>query len=261
MVVQNTMKNKIFSFLLITYGISFADTLIINPNGKDTYIQEEKFMFAEGDNVIGPVNLLPVISSDLLKVEIKNGYIKSYIVSGFSKDWRKNLKGKKITVEGNGRFISGKVINVKDKYIMLDTPKGFVITTIPKFPGKISLKGNYKETFSPTVNLKIFSKDTEEKTVRIIYPINGIRYSLKYISDKGNITPFIVIENKTAVHFKNINLKVKGKFFIKEFKNIFIPPFSKKIIKIDLKKSQYEEGIIYRYKNNNMEKTTIYKRK
>ncbi|RMD45996.1 MAG: hypothetical protein D6834_03085 [Aquificota bacterium] len=254
------MKNKIL-FLLLLFGISYADTLIINSEGKDTYVQEEKFMFAEGENVIGPVNLLPIISSDLLKIKIQNGYVKSYVINNFSKDWKKNLKGKKITVEGNGRFISGKVINIKDNYIMLDTPKGFVITTIPKFPGKISLKGSFKETFSPIVNLKIFSKDTEEKTVKIIYPVQGIKYSLKYISDKGKLISFLIIENKTPVHFKNINLKIKGKFFTKQFNKVFIPPFSKKVIKINLKKSEYEEGIIYRYKNESIEKTTIYKRK
>ncbi|RMA97136.1 hypothetical protein [Hydrogenothermus marinus] len=255
------MKNKIIFLILFLIGFAYADTLIINKKGKDTYIQEEKFMFAEGENVIGPIKLIPIISSSLIKVELKNGYLISYLLSDFNKNWEKNLKGKIVSVEGNGRFITGKVIDIQDNYIIIDTPKGITITTIPKFPARISLKGKFQDSFSPTLNLKIYSKDIQEKTIKIIYPVEGIKYSMKYIEENKRLTAYFILENNTPVDFKNIDLVLKGNFFTKKFKNVYLPAFSKKVIKADIPPEKYEEGIIYKYKNQTFNKTTIYKSK
>ena len=255
------MKNKIIVFLLLIAGFTYADTLIINTDGKDTYVQEEKFMLADGENVLGPINLLPIIYGDFLKFEIKDGYIISYVLNNFSTNWKENLKGKEISIEGNGRVISGKVVDIQGENIILNTAKGLVITTVPKFPSKISLKGNFGKSFSPSIDIKVYSKEVGEKVIKIIYPVKGIYYKVKYIAEKDKLTPYFVIKNKTPVNFEKITLKIKGKLFTKTISNFYLPAYSKKVIKADIKRSQFEEGLIYKYKNQSIESIKVYKRK
>ncbi len=255
------MKNKILTFLLLIVGFTYADTLVVKTDGKDTYVQEEKFMLADGENVLGPINLLPIIYGDFLKFEIQDGHLISYVLNNFSTNWKENLKGKNISIEGNGRVISGKVMDVQGENILLNTAKGLVITTFPTFPSKISLKGSYKKSFSPSIDVNIYSKDVGEKTIKIIYPVRGITYKMKYVAEKDKLTPYFVLENKTSVNFEKITLKIKGKLFTKVIKDFYLPAYSKKVIKADIKKEQFEEGLIYRYKNQNVESIRVYRRK
>jgi hypothetical protein len=246
-------------FLLIPF-LGYADTLIINKEGKDTYIQEEKFMLAEGENVLGSISLLPIIYGDFLKVELENGYVVSYVINHFSTDWKENLKGKEISIEGNGRFISGKVIEVQGDDILINTQKGLVITTLPKFPAKISIKGSFEKAFSPSVDLKVFSKEVGEQIIKLTYPVKGVNYKIKYIEEKDKLTPYFVIENNTPVNFENITLEIKGKLFDKTFKNFFLPAYSKKILKADIEKGQFEEGFIYKLKNKEIEEIKVFRK-
>ncbi len=255
------MKSKFFIFLLLaTFSFSFADKLIVKKDGNCTYVQEEKFMLAEGENVIGPINLLPIINTRFLRVSLKDGYLVSYVINNYSKNWKENLKGKTVSVEGEGRFIVGRVVDIQGDNILINTSKGLVITTFPKFPGKISLKGKFSETFSPTVNLKIYSKNIGEKIIKIIYPVKGIIYKIHYLAYKNKLTPYFVIKNNTPIDFNDIDLVIKGKLFTKVIKNFSIPAYSQRVIRADLKHSEYEEGLLFRYKNDSIQYIKVYRK-
>ncbi len=250
---------RLIGLILIVFGISYGDTLILTGGKYQTYIQQEEFMVAEGENIIGPISLLPIAVTDAVDVSADNLSIKRLIIEKTSQDWRKNLLGKFITVEGEGRVIRGTVISIDDKYITLSSKKGFVVTTIPEFSSRISSHLRWEELFSPQLTLKVNSQEARTQIFRITYPVKGINWKIIYllnIRDGLNILKgYVVIENNSPVDLKRVNLVINSKLK-KSFNDMSIPPFTQKRIEFIKKQirsvkdiQNLPSGSVYIYKN------------
>ncbi|WP_457640016.1 hypothetical protein [Persephonella sp.] len=250
---------KILTAVLFISSVVFANTLVLTDGRYATYIQEEEFMLAEGENIIGPISLLPIAVPDAVKVYGDRETVKSFILENLYKNWKKNLLGKFITLEGEGRIIRGTVVSIDDKYITINSKKGFVVTTLPKFPSRVSSALRWEELFSPQLTLMVNSEEAKSQVFRVRYPIEGVSWSISYIVDIKNgiktVEGYVVIRNNTAVDFRNINISIKGRLN-KEFKQVSLPPYTEKKI-LYLKKnftnleelSLLPEGAVYIYKN------------
>ncbi len=224
-----------YFFVLFLFSFSFADELFLYREKPANYVQYEEFLVADGVSVIGPVKLLPHASLDSLKVETGSESIKilAVLVENTGKNWKNNIIDKHISVEGQGRFIRGKVKSIEGNFIIIDTNRGTVITTLPDFPERISSLLRWEELFSPYVMVKINSSFSGNSTFRFVYQIDGITWEPVYLykKDKEFVEEFIKIENKTNINFQNVKLyiKYKDKTF-KEFETS-IESNSKKLIK------------------------------
>ncbi|NPA58692.1 MAG: hypothetical protein GXN94_05310 [Aquificae bacterium] len=258
---------KLIAVFTAVFGTVYGDTLILTENKYQTYVQEEEFMLAEGENVIGPVSLLPNALTDGLDVVGNNETVKSIIYEKVSKDWKENLLGKFITVEGEGRIIRGSVVSIDGKYITLNTKKGFVITTLPQFPSRISSPLRWEELFSPQITLKVNSPEAKNQIIKIRYPVEGVRWEVQYILKVRNgvkkLKGFVVIKNDSPVDFRNVDITVKGKGIKKEFKQVSLPPYTEKKVLFTKRElfsqsdlSELPEGKVFVYRNGVFEKTT-----
>jgi len=252
------MKRFIWLVFLI-FGISYGDTLILTDGKYQTYIQQEEFMVAEGENIIGPISLLPIAVVDAVDVSADNLSVKRLIIEKTSQDWKENLVGKFITVEGEGRVIRGTVISIDEKYITLTGKKGFIVTTIPEFSSRISSHLRWEELFSPQLTLKVNSQEARTQIFRITYPVKGISWSVSYTMKIKNglkiLKGYIVIDNNTPVDFKRLNLIIEGKVK-KSFKDMAVPPFTQKKIQFIKKQvnsvgdiENLPSGSVYIYKD------------
>ncbi len=230
------MKRVLIGLAVIsTASLSFANELLLKKEGLSTYVQEEEFMVAEGENVIGPVFLLPIAKLQGLAIQGKDLKIKSYIIEGDNKNWKDALKGQVVSVEGEGRFLRGEVVNINDNRIMLNTRKGFVVTTLPKFPSKLSSSLKWQELFSPKVTFKVTAKEAKTEKFLLRYPVQGINWQVNYVLKKENgkatLEGFIRLINNTPLSLRNVNVKLleKGKV-VKELPETVLPAFSKKEI-------------------------------
>ncbi|RMD45267.1 MAG: hypothetical protein D6831_03690, partial [Aquificota bacterium] len=226
---------KVLAGFLSFISFVFANELILKEEGLSTYIQEEEFMVAEGENVIGPITLLPIAITEGLVIKNDELNIKNLVLEGNNKDWKDVLKGQVISVEGEGRFIRGEVVEIKGQQIMLDTKKGYVVTTLPKFPSKLSSHLNWSELFSPKITFKVSAKEAKTEKFRLVYPVKGLRWKSSYILEIENgrkiLTGYISLINDTPLYIKNVDIKlVKENKTVKVLKNSSIPPFSKKKI-------------------------------
>ncbi len=218
------MRKILTLFFVLIFGVSYGDDLLVYKNRPATYIQYEEFLVAEGTSVLGPVKLKPLAITDSLRVEANenNIQIQGILINKAEKNWRETIIGKNISIEGGGRFVKGKVKGIDGKYIILDTKRGTVITTLPDFPEKISSILRWEELFSPYIMIKIKSNFSGNSTFRIFYQLNDINWNMKYVLDlsKRRLTAFLVLKNNTNVNFQNVNLLVQqnsGKTF-KRFK-------------------------------------------
>ncbi len=245
--------------VLFVFCFATGDTLILSKNKYSTYIQEEEFMLAEGENIIGPISLLPNALIDAVDIFADSVTVKSVIYDKVNQDWRKNFLGKYVTVEGEGRIIRGVVVSIDEKFITLDTKKGYVVTTLPEFPSRISSHLRWKEIFSPQLTLKVNSPEAMSQMFKIRYPVSGFRWEVYYILSINNgikqLKGFIKIINDTAVNLKKVDIQIDG-LNNKKFKDISISPFSiKKImfVKRNIKNVQQTKGLVegkvYIYKN------------
>jgi len=251
------MKSKFIKGLLaglFTATLSFADSIILSKN-RATYIQEEIFMVAEGENILGPVALHPLNTLDIVNIKIKdeNAKILDYIYEPSSLNWKESLVGKEVIIGGEGILIKGKVINIKDNFITLETKQGVVVLPFPKFPAKINIKKNYSDSTSPKITFKVLSKSAGEKVFEISYPIKGVSYSIRYILSDGVLNGYIVIENKTAFTFSSVDVVISP--LKKKFENLMLPAGSKKLILID-KKDILPDGIVFIYEKGEFKGTT-----
>ncbi len=245
---------------LLCASTVFANELFLKKEGLSTYVQEEEFMVAEGENVIGPVFLLPIAKLQGLEIQGKDLKIKSYVIEGDNKNWKDALKGQIVSVEGEGRFLRGEVVNITDDRIMLNTRKGFVVTTLPKFPSKLSSPLKWQELFSPKVTFKVTAKEAKTEKFILRYPVQGINWQINYVLRRENgkaiIKGFIRLVNNTPLSLRNINVKLleKGRIF-KELPETVLPAFSKKEILFledsfpPKKKSTLPDGIVSIYEN------------
>ena len=221
------MRIKNLLLVLLVVSISFADSIIFKKN-KTLYQHQQKYIVAEGDNIIGPVPLLPIKIGDVVDFEVDDGYIKDYIYESSSLNWKVNLIGKPITLEGEGRIIKGVVVGVQGKYIILDTAKGTVITTLPSFPGRVKLQGGFKFSFAPKITFKLFSKTEGETNVKITYPVEGIDWKVRTLKKGGKVLKYLVLENKTPLSFANVDVNVEPLGIT--LKDVFLPAEGKKFI-------------------------------
>jgi len=263
------IKLKALIFLLLLNLNTFANTLILTDNRYATYIQEEEFMLAEGENVIGPIHILPLALMDAVEIVGDNETVKSLIFEKTSSNWKKNILGKSITIEGEGRVIRGKVISVEKDYITLNTKKGFVITTLPKFPSRISSPSTWEELFSPQLTLKVNSPESKSQVFKIRYPLEGIIWKVNYIMNitggLNQLKGYIVITNNTPINFKKVDIIVNNKIK-KEFQQVSLPPYTEKkvlFIKKNIKSpadfAPLPGGEVYIYKNGIFQRITTIK--
>ncbi|WP_457621847.1 hypothetical protein [Persephonella sp.] len=252
--------------LFVNFSLAFADTLFLSRTGLSTYVQEEEFMVADGENVIGPIFLKPIAVTEGILVEADGIEIEGYFLENTSKNWKENLKGKFISVEGEGRVVKGTVIELDKEFIKINTRKGFVVTTIPKFPSRIKSPLKWDELFSPQITLKVKSKLAQSQIFRISYPVEGLSWDAEYVINKKNsemyLTGFVNIKNTTPVEFKNLTVVLIDRDYKKDMGEIHINSFGEKKLKFIQKKitekeildipdgkvSIYENGIFTGYR-------------
>jgi len=228
------MKRIVFLFLLM-FQFSFASELIVNKTGLSTYIQHAEFLVAEGESVIGPIGLLPIADTNSILIEspIKNILVEGYVLEKSFADWKKNMVGKIASVEGEGRFIKGKIMKIEKNYIQINTERGLVITTLPKFPSKISSSLNWQEIYSPRLTIKLKSDKSTNADFYIKYPVKNISWSVVYLlkieKNKGTFYGYYTIKNKTPIKFSKTKVSLKiSKKLIPLDNEITIEPFTEK---------------------------------
>ncbi len=226
---------KVIYFILFLFQISFASELIVSKTGLSTYIQSAEFLVAEGESVIGPINLLPIADtkSVLIEPQIKDVVVEGYVLEKSFQDWKRNIIGKIASIEGEGRFIKGKVVKIEGDYIQVNTERGLVITTLPEFPSKISFSLNWQEIYSPRLTIKLKSTKSTNATFYIKYPIKDINWDTVYIlkieKGKGTFYGFYTIKNETPIKFSRTKISLKkGRSIISLNSEITLEPFTEK---------------------------------
>jgi len=257
---------KFLTLLFLITGLAYGNTLIFTDSKYSTYIQEEEFMLAEGENVIGPISILPIALVDAVEVVGGSETVRSFIFEITFPDWKKNIKGKFVTIEGEGRIIRGTVISVDNKYITLNTKKGFVITTLPEFPSRISSPLRWEELFSPQLTLKVNSSEAKSQILKIRYPVKGVEWKINYIMNVKDgikqLKGYIVIVNNTPVDFRRVDVVITDRIK-KEFRQVSLPPYTQKKILFTAKNINspsdilnLPEGTVYIYRNGIFERKT-----
>lgn len=231
--------------ILIFFILSFlskihADSLVVDKKGFSTYIQYSQFLVAQGETVVGPIQLLPVakVESVLIKPTDKDVKVSGYLVEPTKENWVENLVGKTISIEGDGRLVRGTVISVKDGYITVDTKNGVVITTLPVFPNRISSSLKWQDLMAPKLTIKLYSEKPSSSGINILYPVSGFEWDVVYnveIQDNKVIfNGFYEVKNNTALRLVDVSLYIKeGNKTIKLYDKTVIEPYSSKIINID----------------------------
>jgi len=231
----NMKKYILYSLLvfnLIFAGISSADTIILNKKGFSTYIQEIEYPLSEGINDIGPIYLKPFANLRGLRIEGNGIDVLSYVVKNVGDSWKKKLLGKFVEIKGGGRTIKGKVMNINGKYIEIATKKGYVLTTLPKYPARISSPLSWQEIYSPQLDIRLKSNSVQTHTIRIMYPLTNVSWYPEYILKDNHLEIFITLVNNTPVSLENVNIKILGFFKPLYLKNKTLSKFSIKKIKI-----------------------------
>ncbi|SNZ03896.1 hypothetical protein SAMN06265182_0500 [Persephonella hydrogeniphila] len=249
---------KLIALFFFLFSFSYGDGLILTEGKYSTYIQEEEFMVAEGENIIGPISILPTAVVDAVDVHADNLSITGFIIDKADLDWRRNLVGKFITIEGEGRIIRGVVVEIKGKFIALNSKKGYIVTTLPEFPSRISSHLKWEELFSPQLTLKVNSQEARSQVFKVRYPIKGIKWNISYILTEIDgiklLKGFITIENSTSVDFRKIDISFENGF--KTLKDVTLPPHTtKKLLFIKKRINSKEEtknlpsGKVFIYRN------------
>lgn len=244
------MFRRVFAFIFMLITFSYADSIVVDKKGNSTYIQYSQFLLAQGETVIGPIQLLVGADVDNILIKPSNSNIKvlGYVSEPTSNNILENLVGKTISVEGEGRLIRGTVISVKDEFITLDTKNGVVITTIPKFPNRISSSLKWQDLLSPRITIKLSSDKPTNAGINLIYPINGFQWDVVYSAEiSGNnviLNGFYKITNSTPVRLNDVNLYIKdGEKVIKLQENVIFESYTSKVISIDKVILPLQKGI------------------
>ena len=233
---------KILAFLFTFLALSkvYADSLIVNNKELSTYIQYSQFLLAQGETVIGPIQLLPVgkVDSILIKPTDKDVKVVGYIVEPTKENWVENLVGKTISIEGEGRLVRGTVISVKDGYITIDTKNGVVMTTLPVFPNRLSSALKWQDLMAPKLTIKLYSEKPASSGINILYPVSGFEWNVIYSAeiqgDKVVLNGFYEIKNNTAVRLTDVALYIKSQDrVVKLYDKTVIEPYTSKLVLID----------------------------
>ncbi|WP_028951135.1 hypothetical protein [Sulfurihydrogenibium subterraneum] len=229
-----------FLFTFITLSKVYADSLIVNNKELSTYIQYSQFLLAQGETVIGPIQLLPVgkVDSVLIKPTDKDVKVVGYIIEPTKENWVENLVGKTIAIEGEGRLVRGTVISVKDGYITIDTKNGVVMTTLPVFPNRLSSALKWQDLMAPKLTIKLYSERPASSGINILYPVSGFEWNVIYSAeiqgDKVMLNGFYEIKNNTAVKLTDVALYIKSQDrVVKLYDKTVIEPYTSKLVLID----------------------------
>lgn len=229
---------KVIISILVVISVSFADTLVVNKSGYSTYIQKNEFILPEGESVVGPIKLIPMgkIENLIINPQSQDVSVVGYIFEPPKESWLDNIVGKTISVEGDGRVITGTVISVKDGYITLDTKRGVVITTIPNFPNRLSSPFSWQEILSPRITVRLKSNRPQNTVLDILYPVGGFSWEVNYVGkisrDKVQIYEFYTIKNDTFLSLKDVELYIKdGEKLLKLYNKTYIEPYTSKVLK------------------------------
>jgi hypothetical protein len=263
------MFKKISAIILFLFSFSFADSLIVNKKGSSTYIQYSQFLLAQGETIIGPIQLLPMANTDDLVIKPSYSSVKifEYMIEPTKENFLENLIGKTISIEGDGRVIRGTVISVKDNFITLDTKNGIVVTTLPKFPNRLSSSLKWQDIQAPRVTIKLSSDKPVSVGINLIYPINGFSWDVIYTADISNnkvvLNGFYKIVNNTPIRLNDVALYIReNKRVVKLYDKTVIEPYTSKLISIDRlelpyskantinSKKYFPDGKVAVYKNN-----------
>jgi len=263
------MLKKISVVILFLFGFSFADSLIVNKKGSSTYIQYSRFLLAQGETIIGPIQLLPMANTDDLVIKPSDSSVRisGFIIEPTKENFIENLIGKNISIEGDGRVIRGTVISVKDNFITLDTKNGVVVTTLPTFPNRLSSSLKWQDIQAPRVTIKLNSDKPVSAGINLIYPINGFSWDVVYTADISNnkvaLNGFYKIVNSTPIRLNDVALYIKeNKRAVKLYDKTVIEPYTSKLVNIDRlelpyskvstinSKKYFPDGKVAVYKNN-----------
>jgi hypothetical protein len=263
------MFKKISVIILFLFGFSFADSLIVNKKGLSTYIQYSQFLLAQGETIIGPIQLLPMANTYDLVIKPSDNSVKisGYMIEPTKENFLENLIGKTISIEGDGRVIRGTVISVKDNFITLDTKNGVVVTTLPTFPNRLSSSLKWQDIQAPRVTIKLNSDKPVSVGINLIYPINGFSWDVVYTADISNnkviLSGFYKIVNNTPIRLNDITLYIKeNERVVKLYDKTVIEPYTSKLVNIDRlelpyskintinSKKYFPDGKVAVYKNN-----------
>ncbi len=228
------MKKFIFSVLLASgfFSLSLADTIILNKTGYSTYIQEVEYPLSEGINDIGPIKLKPFADIKGLRIEGKSIEVRGYIVRNTGNGWREKLLGKYVEIRGDGRTIKGKVVSIRNNFIEISTKKGYVLTTLPKFPSRLGSPFSWEEIYSPQLDIRLNSQGVNTKAIRIIYPVKGLNWKPEYILKNDRLEIYLSIVNSTPATLDNVDITINGFFKPIKLKNKTLDKFSIKRIKV-----------------------------
>lgn len=239
------------------FGLSFSDTLILTKKGKSTYIQQEEFVLTKGNNIIGPIYLQPIAETEGLNIFGKGLTLEGYIIENEGNNWQEKLKGKQVSIEGEGRIIKGKLINIKNGFVELNSKQGFTITTLPKFPSRLRVKEKWEKVFAPKITLKIKSNTEGSNIINISYPVKNLNWNVLYVLKDNTLEQYIIFINKTPLAFDNVDIELVDNSKVwKRIKGILIPPFTEKRVRIFSKSlnsvniKSLPKGKVVVYKNN-----------
>ncbi|MGB9766339.1 MAG: hypothetical protein ACPLXN_02590 [Sulfurihydrogenibium sp.] len=244
-------KFTIFTlFFVLLVSKVYADTLVVNKKEFSTYIQYSQFLLAQGETVVGPIQLIPVAKVDSILIKPTNKEVKvlGYMVEPTKENWVENLVGKTVSIEGEGRVVKGTVISVKDGYITVDTKNGVVITTLPTFPNRLSSSLKWQELMSPKITLKLYSDKPTSIGINMFYPVSGFEWDVVYNAEiQGNkviFNGFYEIKNQTALRLIDVALFIKdNERTIKLYDKTIVEPYSSKVVNIDSLVLNYSKEI------------------
>ncbi|MCX7760668.1 MAG: hypothetical protein N2Z81_05720 [Hydrogenothermaceae bacterium] len=258
------MLRKVVAGILALFSISFADSLTVNKSGFSTYTQINEFILPEGESVVGPIKLLPLAKVESLVITPTDSTVSvvGYVFEPSRSNWIENIVGKTISIEGEGRVISGTVISVKDGYITIDTKRGLIITTLPTFPSRLSSSLNWQDLMSPKITVRLKSLKPQNASVKISYPLEGFSWQVSYVGnvmkDKVLIQEFYTIKNETSLNLKDVELYIKDRdMTVKLFNKTFIEPYTSKVVKYREMEGSLSGKVIKIPEKYNLNNTTI----
>jgi len=223
---------SVLLILLFLINIAFADILILNRSGYSTYIQLVEYPLSEGINDIGPITLKPFADIRGLRIEGKGISIVSYIVKNYGENWKDKLLGKYVEIKGRGKSIKGNIVKIDGNIVEVSSKKGYIVTTFPEFPGRIISPLNWKDIYSPQIDVRIKSNSVKTGVIKLIYPVKNLNWKPEYILKNDILEIYVTLINNSPVSLDGVTIKIKGFYKPLTLKNKTLERFSMKRIKV-----------------------------
>jgi len=222
----------ILILLSVFLEIASADVLILSRKGYSTYIQLVEYPLSEGINDIGPITLKPFADIRGLRIEGKGLSIVSYIIKNSGENWQDKLLGKYVEIKGRGKSIKGRIVKIDGEILEIDAKKGYVLTTLPKFPARLVSPLKWKEIYSPQIDVRIKSNAVKTGTIKLIYPVKNLNWKPEYILKNDILEIYITLINNSPVSLEGVDIKIKGFYKSLTLRNKTLERFSVKRIKV-----------------------------